>query len=84
MNWNKTEIFGDNILLMGAIITNTDSDNHQATKLNMKELEGVIMKLQQLMLDNEIDAVNVTWSGTKLLKQKAQKVNIVVNDNLPN
>ena len=84
MNWNKTELFGDNILLMGAVITDVESKNHQATRQNMKELEKVILQLQELMIANEIDALNVSWAGTKIMRRTKSQVVVKVDKSIKN
>lgn len=81
MNWNKTELFGDNILLMGVVVTDVESKNYQATRQNMKELEGVILQLQKLMTANQIDAINVSWAGTKIMRRmSAQGKSVILLD----
>lgn len=74
MNWNKTELFGDNILLMGQVTTDPEAENYQATRHNMKELEKTIIELQEWMIKNNIDHINLSWSGTKVIKQMKRKI----------
>jgi len=84
MNWNKTELFGENILLMGVIVTDVEAPNHVATRENMKELEQIVIELQQFMMKNNIDAVNVSWAGIKVMKKAQTTVNLTVDKSKPN